>query len=370
MTMQDKPQTQIPWWNVELGDDVAEAVAEAVRNRSVSMGGVAAEFERRVAECLDVPHVVAVTNGTSALVVALLEAGVKPGDEVIAPALTWIATAHAATLIGARAILVDVEKERPVMSADALAAAVTPRTRAIMPVHFNGRACDMPAILEAADRRGIAVIEDAAQAFLCKSDDGRFLGTVGRCGCFSLSMGKLVTSGQGGFIATRDDETARRLRLIRTHGVGSVMEPEWSMTGGNFRYTDLHAAIGLTQLEKAERRKASILEVYAYYRDNLAERPGVRLANFADPDREIPLYIEVYTSRRKSLFEFLLSRGIQAREFYPALNRAPQFGPQPGDFANAEAFASQGLWLPSGPDRTEEELRYVVGAVNEWSEGN
>lgn len=360
----------IPWWNVDLGDEAAEAVAKAVRDRNISMGKIAAQFEDRVAELLGVPHVVAVGNGTSALVVALLEAGVGPGDEVIIPDVTWIATAHAAAILGAKPVLADVGADRPILEPENFAAAITPRTKAVVPVHLNGRACDMPALLETAARHGIAVIEDAAQALLSRNSDGAYLGTLGRAGCFSLSMGKLVTAGQGGFVVTRDALVAERLRRIRVHGVDSVMAPEWRMVGGNFRFTDLHAAIALTQLDKVEQRIAGVRRTYAFYADALRDSERFALYRPVDLNREIPLYVEARTGNPVDLENFLNARGIQARAMYPPLHGAPQFAPQAGLFVNANKFSSTSIWLPCGPDRGDGELFAITTAIREWLGGS
>ena len=356
---------KIPWWNVDLGQEAAEAVAEAVRGRNVSMGRLAEEFENQMAARLEVPHVVAVTNGSMALTAALMELGIGPGDEVIVPAMTWVATAHAAFMLGAKVVLADIAADCPVIDPEAAERAVTSRSKAIIPVHWNGRACDMDALRKLAEARGLALIEDAAQALFCTDSQGRRLGTMGRCGCFSLAMNKLLTSGQGGFIATADSEVNRRLRLIRLHGVASVMLPEWDLPGSNFRYTDVLAAIGLSQLKKWRQRLEGVWRTYAIYADNLTDSEVFRLHRPSGPG-QVPVSVEAETPDPQGLTAFLKSRGIEARPMYAPLYKVPHLA-QDGPYPNADRYAGRAIFLPGGPDRSEEELMLVVEALRQWT---
>lgn len=355
----------ISWWNVEMGPEAAEAAARAVTDRNLSMGKIAAAFELRVAELLGVRHVIAVTNGTSALMLALLEAGVGFGDEVIVPARTWIASAHAPYMLGAKIVFADVEKERPVLGPKAFQQAITPKTKAVVPVHLNGRICDMARIREIASAHGIAVIEDAAQALFCGSPEGGYAGTHSRSGCFSLSVAKLITSGQGGFVVTNDDTVAKRLRLMRTHGTESVIHPAWLMAGGNFRFTDVLAAIAITQLDIYQKRIDALRDVYSYYANAIQNSPDCRLIA-QDRDDSVPLYPEVWNNRRDDFMHYLREKGIEARPMYPSLHHAPQFERSAGAFPNAE-YWGQTVFIPGGPNRTHEELTTTVAAVNAWT---
>lgn len=358
----------IPWWSVDLGPEAPQAALQAIQNRQLSMGAVVALFEQRMAEALGVPHVVAVCSGSSALMLALLEAGVQAGDEVIVPNRTWIATAHAAHLLGARVVLVDVEKERPVLDPDAFTAAITPRTRCVIPVHLNGRACDMVRIRAIAEQHGITVIEDAAQALLSVSPEGGYLGTHSRSGCFSLSVAKLITCGQGGFIVTADDSVAQRLRLMRTHGTGDVIHAQWNFAGGNFRFTDILASVALTQLDTIQERKEKLVSLYATYAEALLGIPNIHLLPIDTTTGEIPLYVEVLVEKRNDFMAFLRVHGIQSRPLYPSLNEAPQFaGNNGGSYPNSAIYAKCALFLPSGPDQKPEDIAFVLDIMHSWS---
>jgi perosamine synthetase len=357
----------IPWWKVDLGPQAPAAVAAAVADRRISLGPLVAEFERRLATLLEVPHVVATTSGTTALTLALMEAGVGPGDEVIVPNRTWIATAHAAHTLGATVVLAEVEAERPLLDPEACARAITARTRAIVPVHLNGRIGALEPVLELARRHRLAVVEDAAQALAVRGTDGRFLGTCGRSGGFSLSVAKLITSGQGGFVATRDDEVARRLRLMRTHGTADVVDASWLMAGTNVRFTDLQAALALTQLDLLPARIAGVLRVWRQYADGWT---GIAHATLlpARPDLgELPIYVECQCPRRAGLMAHLAAAGIQTRPMYPDLHRAPQFAARnPGPYPRSRRFGEDCLVLPCGPDQDPADIARVLQALRAW----
>jgi len=356
---------KISWWNVNIRPEAEEAVARAVRNRNLSMGKLVADFENRLSDILGVPHVIAVTSGTSALMLALLEAGISPGDEVIVPDWTWIATAHAAHLLGATVVLVDVESGRPLMDPEAFEQAITPRTKAVVPVHLNGRACQMPRIREIAERHGIIVIEDACQALLAASPEGGYLGTHSHAGCFSLSVAKLITSGQGGFIITHENEVANRLRLMRTHGTSDILHPSWLMVGGNFRFTDLQAAIALAQLDYHQELCDCILKCYNKYATCLPiSHKKLNFLTSNIKNGELPLYVECMAEDRKAFMQLLAEHNIETRPMYPELRLAPQFSHNADrHFPHARKYAERGVFLPCGPHQSEEDIDTVISVI-------
>lgn len=357
----------IPWWRVDFGEEAARAAYAAVMGRRMTMGPLTLDFEDRVAALLDVPHVVATASGTAALSLTLLEAGIGPGDEVIVPARSWIATAHAPYLAGARPVFVDIEPGRPVMDMAAMEKALSPRTRAIIPVHLNGYACDLPRLRLLTAGRDIAIIEDACQAFLSASPEGGWLGTHSRTGCFSLSIGKMISSGQGGFVVTQDPKIARRLSIMRTQGASNITLARWEMPGGNFRFWDLPAAVALSQLDLIEEKTAGVRRVYKFYREALKSHPALSVAE-RDPDSgELPLYVDCFCPERPRVLAHLSAHGIQARPYYENLSSAPHFLGTRGHFPNADRYARDGLILPCGPDRTAEELELVVDVLNRFS---
>lgn len=357
----------IPWWKVDFGEKAALAAYQAVKDRHMTMGPLTAEVEKRLADVMDVAHAVTTSSGTAALTLALLAAGIGPGDEVIVPNRTWISTAHAPRLLGADVVFVDVGRDAPIMQPQAFAAAITPKTKAVIPVHLNGRLAKMDEINAIAGEHGIIVIEDACQAMFSRFPDGKVAGTKSYAGCLSFSIGKPISCGQGGAVVTSDPEVARKLALARTHGTSDVTMAHWEMLGGNFRFWDLPAAVALTQLDRFEERKAAITALYRRYKEELDGFVSIKLLPDGLDRGEVPIYVECLSDRRDELMRFLADRGIQARPYYANIGDAPQFAGQTAtSYPNSDLFARQCFVLPCGPDRSEDEVMEVLKALHAW----
>lgn len=359
-----EPVPMIPWWRTSFGDEEIHGVTQAIRNEHISQGPIVSEFENRLCECLGVPYVVATTSGSASLLMALMALGIGHDDEVIVPNRTWIATAHAPALLGAKVRLVDVEANRPIIDSARIEEAITPQTKAIIPVHLNGRAADMREIRRIALKHGLRVIEDAAQALGSRNLDG-LLGTQSDMGCFSLSVAKIIATGQGGFIATRDKALYEKLVSIRTHGVGSVMDAQWTRPGFNFRFTDILASIGLVQLRQLAERIEKVKAIYARYAEAICSLPFLKFVPVNIEGGEVPIYIEILCKERERLIDFLAGRGIQARPFYPDLNLANYLHNE-GSFPNSEKFGQQGIFLPSGPSQPMGNIDKVIDTLKEF----
>lgn len=357
---------KISWWRTSFGDEELAGLAGALSNEHVSQGPVTDQFEKEFARALGVPYAVATTSGSVALLMALMALGIGRDDEVIVPNRTFIATAHAALLLGAKVVLVDVEPEAPNIDVARVRAAITSRTRAIMPVHLNGRASDMGEINRIAAEYGLRVVEDACQALFSKNSAG-FLGTQSDAGCFSLGVTKLISSGQGGMIVTKNPETYERLKLVRNHGVPDTFAGTYSQVGFNFKFTDLLASIGLVQLGRASSRVERVKAVYQRYAAGLArlELPFLQLIPVDVPGGEVPLYVEALCPRREHLMDFLTSRGIQTRPFHPDLHLSPYLNNR-GKFPNSKRFGKQGIFLPCGPDQPLENVDRVLDALDNY----
>lgn len=364
--MNKSEKLKIPYWRTTFNNGEAEAIAQAIAQEHVSQGPVVAEFERQLADYLGVPYVVATTSGSTALLMSLWAAGVGPGDEVIVPNRTWIATAHAPFLLGATVKLVDVEAGRPILDVELIEKAITERTRAIIPVHLCGRSADMRAINEIAKRYKLTVIEDAAQALGSRNADG-LLGTQSDMGCFSFSVAKIIATGQGGFIATKSEETYRKLVAMRTHGVGDIVNAEWDQPGFNFRFTDILAAVGIVQLKLLPERIEKVKAIYKLYQEGLAGLPFIKLIPVNLDGGEIPVYVEALCASRERLIYFLADRGIQCRPFYPDLNQARYFN-NSDHYPNSIPFGRDGVFLPAGPEQSAENIREVINAIRGFRE--
>ncbi|HHH46678.1 MAG TPA: DegT/DnrJ/EryC1/StrS family aminotransferase [Thiotrichales bacterium] len=323
------------------------------------------EFERRLAEFVGVRHAIGVGNGTDAIWIGLMAVGVGPGDEVILPSHTFVATAAAVKLVGATPILADIGPDRMVDPAS-VEAAITPRTKAILPVQLNGRTCDMDALHEIADRHGLMIVEDAAQA-LGSRFRGRCAGTFGRFGTISFYPAKLLGCfGDGGAVLTNDDEVADRIHALRDHGRsrnGEVVS--W---GFNSRLDNLQAALLNYQLRRyrdvIERRRAIAMR----YHERLADvaELGLPPAPDADP-RHFDVYqnYEIEADRRDALRDHLAERGVQTHIQWGG---RPVHGYRALGFdgvrlPRTEAFFERCLLLPMNPFLTDDDVDYVCDCI-------
>jgi perosamine synthetase len=356
----------IPWWHPVLGDEEAAAVADVIRSGYPNDGAVADEFGRRVAKTSGVAHGIAVSSGTAALVCALAACGVEPGDEVIVPDLTFIATANAARSLGATPVLVDVCPDHFGMDPQRVAAAITPRTRALVPVHVNGRAGAVDELVALARDRGLAVVEDAAEA-LGSLHGGRPLGSFGDAACFSFAASKIITTGQGGAVVTNDDGVARRVRQFKDQGRaerGTGGADEHPVFGLNFKLTNLQAAIGLVQLAKLPDRLAHLRNLRAWYSEELAGlTPAVSLPPLADG--ESLAWIDVLVEDRETLVSGLEAQGIDPRPFWYPLHTQQPYAADPSRFPVATDVAAHGLWLPSALSLDRDDVATVGAAVRD-----
>ena len=345
-----------------MGEEEKQAVLAVLDSGMLAQGPRVAEFEAAFAAFCGVKHAIATSSGTTALHVALLAHGIGPGDEVITPPFTFIASANAVLYAGARPVFVDIDPTTFNLDPAQIEAAITPRTKAILPVHLFGLPCDMPAITALAKQYGMAVIEDACQAHGA-AINGRRVGSFGT-GCFSFYPTKNITTAEGGMITTDDDGVAERARLIRSHGMRRRYYHE--SLGYNFRMTEIHAAIGLAQLPK--------LETFNRQRITNARYFSARLRNIITP--QVPAgYRHVfhqYTIRvpgnRDALAEGLRQRGIATGIYYPLPIHQQTLYQQmgyDGHFPVAEQMSREVLSLPVHPALTPEERDLIVQAVNE-----
>ena len=353
----------------DLGAAELEAVASVLASRRLTLGAVLAEFEARVAEACGVPHAVGCANGTAALHLALLALGVGPGDEVVVPAYTFPATASAVVLCGARPVFCDVAPGLDVADAERLAAAITPRTRALMVVHLFGYPVEMADVTALAEAHGVPIVEDAAGA-LGSIVDGRPAGSLGAAGCLSFHPRKVVTTGEGGAVLTADPELDRRLRRLRAHGLenGDFVE-----IGLNYRLSDIQAGVGLPQLA----RLGSLLEgrraVAARYDEALADLDGLEPApapSGADRRHSYQAYVARAADRglRDRLIEGVRARDVETQigtYLVPALTAYRDLGYRADDVPNARDAADRGLALPVYETLTTDEQDRVVDAVRE-----
>lgn len=348
-----------------IGDEEKQAVLEVLDSGILAQGPRVKAFEAAFADMCGVPHAVATSSGTTALHTALLAHGIGAGDEVITSAFTFIASANSILYVGARPVFLDID---PVtfnldVALLAIATAVTPRTKAIMPVHLFGLSCDMDAIRTVAQKHNLIVIEDACQSHGA-GYNGQRTGSMGS-GVFSLYPTKNITSAEGGMITTDDFEFAERCRVIRQHGMKRRYYHD--ELGFNFRMTDVHAAIGLAQLQKLSRFNAARQANAAFLTQHLE---GV-IAPTA-PDGYEHVYhqytIRVPDGRRDALQQFLQTQGISTAVYYPVpIHQQTFYVNELGynlSLPETEKAAAEVLSLPVHPALTPGDLDQIVTAVN------
>jgi perosamine synthetase len=344
-----------------IGEEERAAVDRVLRSGMIAGGPEVAAFEQEFgAQLADGRRCVAVGSGTAGLHLGLLAAGVGPGDEVIVPSFTFAATANSVALAGATPVFADIEPEQFCLDADAVEAAVTDRTRGIMPVHLYGHPANMTRLGAVAQRHGLAIYEDAAQAHGA-TWQGQPVGTFGAFAMFSLYPTKNMTSGEGGMVACANSEIVRMIRLLRNQGMERRYENE--IVGFNARMTDLHAAIGRTQLAK--------LPGWTQQRQQNAKFLDANLSGVVVPpvaDGAIHVYHQ-YTIRiaedRDGFAKALADEhGIGTGVYYPVpVHQLPSFGLTP-DLPETECACAEVLSLPVHPALSEDDLATIAEAVN------
>lgn len=327
---------------------------------------VTQKFEEQLCEYTGSRNAVMTNSGTSALVTMLYACSIGPGDEVIVPNYTMIATPNAVRAVGATPVLVDIERESLSLDFEKMREAITPRTKAVLLVLANGRepSRGIQPFLDFCNEEGILLLEDAAQALGSFYQDGRAMGTVGKAGMLSFSVPKIITTGQGGCVLTSDDILASRARGAKDFGRergGTDIHPQFGL---NFKFTDLQAAVGVAQMRKLEYRLDLKKEIFADYHARLTDVPGLQLIE-QDLETTTPWFVDVVVPDRDGLMEHLANKNIGSRPMYPPVNRQPVYDTN-GSFPNSHWIGNHGLWLPSSSQLTGTEVVAVTDAIREY----
>lgn len=360
----------IPWWVPELAGTELDHLKAVLDSNYLNDGDLTRQFEREFAELVGAPHAVAVTSGTAAIALGLMAAGICPGDEVLVPDMTFIATANAVRLAGARPVLVDVDRATLTMDPDAAARAITKKTKAIVPVHVTGRAGHLSEILALAEKRGLVVVEDAAEAIVSKHR-GRCLGTLGLAGCFSFSPAKTFSTGQGGMVVTSSAELHTKLRQLKDQGravTGTGGDDLHPVLGFNFKFTNLQAAVGRAQLPLVKQRTARMKGIQRIYQAELSALDGLTVLPFSD--EEVPQWTDVLIEERDRVAAELRSANMMSRNFwFPVHTQAPYKQPD-SHFPNSTWASPRALWLPSAYTLSDDDVRAVCEVIQQALSGS
>jgi perosamine synthetase len=357
----------------DLSGREEEYVVDAIRSTWISStGAYVSRFEAEFAEGCGVREALSVCNGTVALHLALLGLDVRPGDEVLVPSLTYVATANAVRYVGAEPVFVDVDPQTWCIDPSKLEAAITRRTRGIIPVHLYGHPADMDAINEVAAVHGLWVVEDAAEAHFARYR-GRVVGGLGQLGTFSFYGNKLFTSGEGGAVTVNDEALAVRLRALRGQGMDPKRRYYFPITGYNFRLTNTACAMLCAQLERRDAIVARRRAIYARYDEQLAGVLGVGFQPAA-PWAEVAPWLycitvdeAAYGRSRDELAAALADQAIETRPFFMPLHQLPPFreaSRQRGEeLPQTLRLGASGLNLPTHAGLTDDDLGRICGAI-------
>jgi perosamine synthetase len=357
----------IPVYRPLIGENEKRYVMEAVESTWISSKGAFLDrFEREFPEYLGVRHGISTCNGTASLHVALVALGIGPGDEVIVPTLTYVASVNAIAYTGASPVFVDSSLDDWNLDPRLLEERITPRTKALMVVHLYGHPSNMDPIMDIASRHGLHVIEDAAEAHGAEYR-GRKVGTFGIAGSFSFFGNKVVTTGEGGMVVTDDSDFAQTCRHLRGQGVSATRTYWHDVIGYNYRMTNLAAAIGVAQLERIGKTLTAKHRIAMRYKAALASMPGVTFQPEMDWAKSVYWMVSVLVdpSQRDCLMLFLKDHGVDTRPFFYPVHTLPMYRTKE-QFPVAQLLGGSGINLPSFPELTNTEIDTVCGLVGEF----
>lgn len=366
---------RIPLAAPDLTGNEEAYVVRAIRSSWISSTGeYVSQFEREFARLCDVRSAIAVANGTVALHVALLALDAGPGDEVLVPSLTYVATANAVRYTGAEPVFVDVDPDTWCIDPGLLAARITPRTRGIIAVHLYGHPADMDAITEIARSRGLWVIEDSAEAHLARYK-GRVTGGLGRIGTFSFYGNKVFTSGEGGALTVGDPALERRMRILRGQGMDPERRYLFPIVGYNYRMTNVACALLCAQLERRDEMLRRRRRIFSRYRDRLEGIPGIGFQPVAPWAEPAPWLFSItvdpgrFGADRDTLMASLDRQEIETRPFFIPMHRLPSFERQSRDRGEelpvSDRLARIGMNLPTFSQMTDEQVDRVANAIRQ-----
>lgn len=371
----------IPYGHQTIDEQDIRAVASVLRGDYITTGPVVEAFEQKVADYVGANYAVAVANGTAALHIACLAAGIGPGDEVITSPITFAASANCAWYVGARPVFADIDPLTYNIAPQEIEKKITPRTKAVIPVHFAGQPCDLDAIDAIAKKHGLLVIEDGAHA-LGASYHGTRIGSFSQMTIFSFHPVKPITTGEGGMVVTNDERLYRRLKLFRNHGITreqELMEDGWQEQkegwyyqqlelGYNYRMTDFQAALGVSQMKKLDLFLARREEIAARYNQAFASNTQIEIPHLQrDVKSGWHLYvIRIREKDRTEVYRGLKEAGIGVNVHYIPVYHHPYYqkhGYEKTCCPQAEALYGQMLSLPIYPGLTNEQQDYVIDRV-------
>lgn len=370
-TMRNRIMTnseKISWFGPAIDEHEKRLVMDVLDSNYLNDGNVSRDLEKLIANFVGSKYAVATTSGTAGLAMSLFALGVGPGDEVIVPDFTFVATANAARFIGAKVRLVDIEPQRLALDCNKLLAAITSKTKAIIAVDVNGRGADYARLEKICADNNIALICDSAEA-LGSIHNNQYLGTFGDAGCFSFSANKTITSGQGGMIVTNNENLYHRLREIKDQGRrfgGSGGDDHHPVLGFNFKFTNIQAAIAVAQFDKLQSRLEHFKTRDSWYRECLSGCPGITFPSEYNQTTEVCQWTDILCEDRKKISDALTQNNMDHRAFwFPLHHQECYSGLNTDQCESSNKISKQGLWLPSAFDLTFDQVERVSRVIRE-----
>jgi len=354
---------KIPWFEPLIDKSDAEAVKRQALTGFVNEGAANRAFEQILRDYFKVPYAVTTPSCTVALTLTLMALGIRRGDTVLVPDVTFIGTANAVRLAGGEPILVDIDPADFTMDPEDAVRRLQPSTRVILFVHLNGRSGNIGAFRPLAREKGLLRMEDAAEALGSRNAEG-FLGTLSEAGCFSLAPTKIITSGQGGFVLTRRQDIRDQLVRLKDHGRLSRESDVHAETGFNFKVTDLQAALAISQFSKLKDRIERSRAIDQRYREGLADIPDLEFTA-RNLEGGFLMWPDFKCQRRDELVKHLRNHEIILRPFWPALHTQPAYATQ-GKFPGATEACNHACWLPCSPGITDRQIDRVIASIRSF----
>lgn len=324
------------------------------------------KFEREISKKLNVKFSVLVSSGSNAIILALFSLKLKYGDEIIVSNRTWIATAHAAYVLGLKVKLVDCLKEDTKMNIREIKKKITKKTKVIIVTHMNGRANDMKEIKKICKTKNLFLIEDACQALFSKYKK-KYLGTFSDLGCFSLGSSKIINTYQGGFLVTNNRKNYSKLKLIRNHGVINNFSDKWSQPGFNFKYNHFQALIGYNELKNINVKVKNSKKIYKLYHDGLKDLRKIKIIKSYIKHGEFPLYTQAIVDNKSRFIKYMKSKSIEIRPLTPSLNFSDYLNKfSTSYFKNSDYFHKKGVYLPSGPTQIIKNIKKTITEIKNY----
>jgi len=358
-----------------MDDDEKKELSSVIDSGWFTESSKTRQFEKMIANFVGVKYACAVTSGTTALYVGLKALGIGRGDEVIVPDLTFVASPNAVEAVGAKPILVDIEQDSLNFDLKKIKQSITKRTKAIMPVDFNGRPVDIKNIRKLANQHNLSLIEDAAHGLGCFHDK-KHVGTMSDIGVFSFSTPKIITTGQGGMIVTNNKKLYEKCKAVKDFGRKSGTKQNMRMAfehptiGYNFKFTEFQAAIGIAQMKKLRKRIIAKKRMFRMYEELLSKLSFVNFVK-TDLDRVTPWMVDmlVDTKRKRDLLiKYLEKNHIETRIFYPPIHRLSPYIDKDIKFKTTSKISDRGIWLPSSVTLKENDIEYVCKKIKDFFE--